>query len=317
MPTCLLILSAAPIAVGNPGEQLQPGHLWTAWEFDPGVVVPLAVTAFLYYLGVFRSRSIPRGQIAAFTAGWLSLVVALVSPLHPLGESLFSAHMVQHEILMLISAPLLVLGRPLVPFLWALPFSWRRALGHAAKIRPIQSMWSTLTTPAVAWTVDLVVLWGWHIPVLFNKTLTSDFVHAAQHISFLFASLLFWWAVLQHRASYGTSVLYIFTTAVHSGALGALLTLSPHIWYPGYVSTTETWGLTPLEDQQLGGLIMWVPSSIVYIAAGLWLFSLWMSESGFRMAEAHAHGTLARRYKDVHSVTSESRQSVIGVADGS
>lgn len=288
--TCLLILFVAPIAFGHPGEQLQPDDLWTAWEFDPGVVIPLAVTAFLYYFGVYRSRSIPRRQIAAFTAGWLSLVVALVSPLHPLGESLFSAHMLQHEILMLVSAPLLVLSRPLVAFLWALPFSWRRALGQATKLQPIHSVWSTMTAPAVAWTVDLVILWVWHMPILFNKTLTSEFVHAAQHISFLFASLLFWWAVLQHRERrmrYGMSVLYLFTTAVQSGVLGALLTLSRRVWYPGYAGTTQTWGLTPLEDQQLGGLIMWVPASVVYIAAGLWLFALWMRESEFRIAQTH------------------------------
>ena len=231
----------------------------------------------------------PRRQIVAFTAGLLSLAVALISPLHALGEALFSAHMIQHEILMLISAPLLVLGRPLVPFLWALPISWRRGIGKAVKANPVRSIWRTITYPPVAWGIELVVLWAWHAPVLFEKTLTSELVHAAQHTSFLVASLLFWWAVFQggeRRMAYGMSVIYIFTTAVHSTILGALLTLSPNLWYSGYADTTGAWGLTPLQDQQLGGLIMWVPAGIVYLAAALWLFSLWLDESGVRIARS-------------------------------
>jgi putative membrane protein len=279
----------ASIASAHSGKTVGPHDLWMAWTFDPGVVTSLVLSAFLYYFGVYRSGSIPRSHIAAFTAGWLSLLLALVSPLHPLGESLFSAHMTQHEILMLISAPLLVLSRPMVPMLWALPASWRRALGRATKAHPIHVVWLTITYPLVAWGIELVVLWGWHLPDLFERTLTSDLTHAAQHASFLFASLLFWWAVFQggeRRIGYGMSVIYIFTTAVHSGILGALLTFSPQVWYPAYNGTTLAWGLTPLEDQQIGGLIMWVPASIVYLVAGLWLFTLWLEESDFRLAQA-------------------------------
>jgi cytochrome c oxidase assembly factor CtaG len=290
-----VLLVFANFASAHPGERLEPHDLWTAWEFDPGVVIPLVLSAFLYYFGVYRSGSIPRSHIAAFTAGWLSLVVALVSPLHPLGESLFSAHMTQHEILMLISAPLLVLGRPMVPMLWALPISWRRALGSAAKAPPVHAVWQTITYPLVAWAIELVVLWGWHLPALFERTLTSDLAHAAQHASFLSASLLFWWAVFQggeRRFGYGMSVMYLFTTAVYSGILGALLTFSQRVWYPAYNGSTAVWGLTPLEDQQIGGLIMWVPASIVYIVAGLWLFALWLAESDFRSAQASARNSI-------------------------
>lgn len=284
-----LVLVLAQSALAHPGEPVQPHDLWSAWSFDPGVVMPLALCAFLYYLGIYRSKVIPGRQIVAFTAGLLSLGVALVSPLHALGEALFSAHMIQHEILMLISAPLLVVGRPLVPFLWALPISWRRGIGKAVKANPVRSIWRAITYPLVAWGIELVVLWVWHAPVLFERTLTSELVHAAQHTSFLVASLLFWWAVFQggeRRMAYGMSVIYIFTTAVHSTILGALLTLSPNLWYSGYADTTGAWGLTPLQDQQIGGLIMWVPAGTVYLMAALWLFSLWLDESGFRMAQA-------------------------------
>jgi putative membrane protein len=289
--TSWLLLVLAQSLLAHPGEPIQPHDLWSTWTFDPGVVIPLVICAFLYYLGIYRSKVVPRMQIVAFTAGLVSLALALISPLHALGEALFSAHMVQHEILMLISAPLLVLGRPLVPFLWALPMSWRRGVGQSVKSAPVRLGWHTITQPLIAWMIELLVLWAWHAPVLFEKTLTSESVHAAQHISFLFASLLFWWAVFQggeRRMGYGMSVIYIFTTAVHSTILGALLTLSPNLWYPGYANTTGAWGLTALQDQQIGGLIMWVPAGIVYLVAALWLFSLWLDESKFRMAQAGA-----------------------------
>jgi putative membrane protein len=289
--TSWLLLVLAQSLLAHSGEPIQPHDLWSSWTFDPGVVVPLVICAILYYLGIYRSKVVPRMQIVAFTAGLVSLALALISPLHALGEALFSAHMVQHEILMLISAPLLVLGRPLVPLLWALPMSWRRGIGQAVKTAPVRSVWDTITHPLIAWGIELVVLWAWHTPALFEKTLTSESMHAAQHISFLFASLLFWWAVFQggeRRMGYGMSVIYIFTTAVHSTVLGALLALSPKLWYPGYATTTGAWGLTPLQDQQIGGLIMWVPAGIVYLVAALWLFSLWLDESKFRMAQAGA-----------------------------
>jgi putative membrane protein len=278
----IAIASVAPmLAFAHPGEALEPHDLWSAWEFDPGVVIPLAISGVLYAAGSRRHVGLTGVQLACFWAGWLSLVVALVSPLHPLGEVLFCAHMVQHEVLMLISAPLLVVSRPLVTFLWALPFEWRRTLGRWSKLNPVHSSWLWLTAPLTAWCIHAIAIWLWHAPALFDATLRSDVVHTAQHLSFFLSALLFWWALFyaHGRRAYGSGVLYIFTTAVHTGILGALLTFAPHPWYPAYNSTTEAWGLTPLQDQQIGGLIMWVPASLVYLAAGLALFAAWMRES--------------------------------------
>ena len=278
-----LVLIQAP-AVAHTGEALQPHDLWSAWEFDPGVVIPLAVTAILYGMGQRRQFGLTRRQIACFWTGWLSLVAALVSPLHPLGEALFSAHMTQHEILMLISAPLLVLSRPLVTFLWAIPLDWRKALGRCSKTRAISGAWIFLTAPLTAWLVHAIAIWTWHIPCLFQLTLRSDLAHTAQHLSFFLSGLLFWWALFYTRGqkAYGAAFLYVFTTAIHTGILGALLTFSPHLWYPAYRQTTQPWGFTPLEDQQVGGLIMWVPASLVYLAAGLALLAAWLKGSEIR-----------------------------------
>lgn len=263
---------------------------WADWEFEPGIVIPLALSALLYAIGSRRHAGLTHMQRACFWAGWASLVLALMSPLHPLGEALFSAHMVQHETLMLISAPLLVMSRPLVTFLWALPIEWRRTLGRWSKSAPVRHSWLLLTAPLVAWWIHAVAIWAWHMPPLMDATLRSDLIHALQHLSFLVSALLFWWALLyaHGRRAYGSGVVYIFTTALHTGILGALLTFAPHPWYAPYANTTQAYGITPLQDQQIGGLIMWVPASIVYIVAGLILFAAWMRESDMLLERARA-----------------------------
>lgn len=254
--------------------------LWSEWEFDPGVIVPLALTALLYARGASRKHGVGRWRAACFWSGMTALTLALISPLHALGEELFSAHMVQHEILMLIAAPLLVFSRPLVPLLWGLPYDWRRAAGAWSKNACVQRAWRGVTDPLSAWTIHAAAIWIWHWPPFFQATLSSDWVHTAQHLSFLLSGLLFWWSLFYaHGRGYGAGVLYVFTTAVHTSILGALLTLTPSVWYPAYEGKTAAWGLAALEDQQLGGLVMWIPGGIVYTALGLYLFARWMRAS--------------------------------------
>jgi cytochrome c oxidase assembly factor CtaG len=217
------------------------------------------------------------------------MFIALVSPLHPWGEVLFSAHMTQHEILMLISAPLFVIGRPFIAAMWAVPREARRPIGSVFSSSGLKTAWRFVTVPFVAWAVHAAALWAWHIPFLFQATLRSDLVHTLQHTSFFLSALLFWWAIIcgsKGLSSYGTGVLYLFTTSLHSGLLGVLLTLTSRVWYPAYSETTASWGLTPIEDQQLGGLIMWVPAGIVYIAAALIMFAGWLGESERRALRA-------------------------------
>jgi putative membrane protein len=280
----LFLLPAAALA--HEGEPLEPHDLWTAWTFEPGIVIPLAIAAALYMRGARTSRGITARQQACFWMGWVVLALSLVSPLHPLGGVLFSAHMAQHEILMLVAAPLLVLSRPLVAFLWGMPFGWRRTVGGWSKTSPVQRKWEWLTQPLTAWLVHAAALWGWHAPSLFQATIRNEWVHSAQHISFLGSALLFWWALFyaQDRSEYGTGVFYIFTTTIHTGILGALLTFAPTLWYPAYASTAPAWGLTPIEDQQIGGLIMWVPAGLLYMVAGLAMFAAWIRHSERRTA---------------------------------
>src|SRR4051795_52889 len=166
------------------------------WAFEPGTVIPLLLSALLYAIGAIRLRRVNKHAIGAveiscFAAGWLTLVIALVSPLHPWGSVLFSAHMTQHELLMLVAAPLLVLGRPMIPFLWALPKGMAIELSGLTKANWWRATWAFITAPFVAWIIHALVLWTWHIPALFDATIGSEFIHALQHASFLGSALLF------------------------------------------------------------------------------------------------------------------------------
>jgi putative membrane protein len=247
------------------------------------------VSLTLYVAGLTRMwRHAGRGHginvrsAAAFFAGWLSLAVALVGPFHTLSEALFSAHMTQHEILMLVAAPLIILGRPQIAMVWALPSPWRGIVAGVKNQDTLEQMWRVVSASFAAFLIHAAALWIWHIPVLFDATLENDWVHAAQHVSFFGTALLFWWAIVNSGTDWKNSfvgVLFLFLTSLHSGILGALLTFTRETWYPVYSGSTAVWGLTPLEDQQLGGLIMWVPAGLVYIGAGLVMFARLLGRS--------------------------------------
>ena len=298
LPALALLVLLPRAAWAHAGRGLQPHDLARAWTFDPAVIATLVVSALLYGRGVRRlwdgagvGRGVRRREVGCFAIGWLVLVAALVSPLHAMGDVLFSAHMVQHELLITVAAPLLVLGRPLVPMLWGLPPAWRRGAGRAARTPAVHGAWHWLTGASVAFLLHAAALWLWHAPGLYQATLTSDAMHAAQHVSFLATGLLFWWvafgrgrpaprpgaqASARTRAAQGMGAAMLFGTALHTTALGALITFATSLWYPAYGATTAPWGLMPLEDQQLAGLIMWIPGGVAYVVAALSLFAGWM-----------------------------------------
>jgi cytochrome c oxidase assembly factor CtaG len=288
----LALISNVSATLAHEGKPHTWHDLARAWSYDPLVVVSLIVTGGCFIWGLRNlwrhsgtGKGIRRWEAVAFAGGWLALFIALVSPVHAWGRVLFSAHMTQHEILMLWAAPLLVLGRPLIVFAWALPLHSARAIGSLAKTGWIQKTWRVLTVPFVAWVIHAVALWSWHVPVLFEAVLHNELVHTAQHLSFLLSALLFWWALIHGRQGlmgYAAAALYVFTTSLHSGLLGALLTFSQSVWYPSYIGLTNSWGLTPLEDQQLGGLIMWIPAGVLYAIAGLALVAGWLREAETR-----------------------------------
>jgi cytochrome c oxidase assembly factor CtaG len=253
------------------------------WTWEPVVIALLALTAMAYAIGAAKTwRHAPRLSMASFALGWLALVVALVSPVDALGSILFSAHMVQHELLMIVAAPLLVFGRPLATMLWALPPRGRAVVG-----RTLQRAMHALTQPLLVTTAHAAALWIWHLPALYQATLRSEWIHALQHTSFLFTATFFWWAMLHGRygrIGYGMAVVYVFITGLHSGLLGALIAFSPNLWYPIYDATTARWGLDAMEDQQLAGFVMWIPAGLLLSILGVALFAAWLGEAERRMA---------------------------------
>jgi putative membrane protein len=190
---------------------------------------------------------------------------------------------VQHELLMLVAAPLLVAARPLVPLLWALPIAPRRALGRRTSRGAPRLLWRALTLPLAAFVLHAVAIWVWHLPALYDATLRSEALHAAQHLSFLATALLFWWSLTQGPAAerrWGPAILYATATMAHTGALGVLLTFASRPLYPAYLGRTTPWGISALEDQQLAGLVMWIPAGVGYLAAALVFTWRWIESSG-------------------------------------
>jgi putative membrane protein len=292
------LTAAAPSALAHPlRAEAVPGAM--SWSFEPVVIGALLLSGIIFAVGALRRRqrrSLSGREALSFTAGWLTLMIALVSPVHKLGEWLFSVHMTQHELLITIAAPLLVLGRPLVTFLWALPPPWRESLGRWANSAPVAATWQAMTGALFVWLLHGATLWLWHIPALYQASVRNEFVHALQHTTFLGTALLFWWTLLNGRSgriASGMAVLYVFTTAVHTSILGGLMTFADSLWYPIYQGRTAAWHLTALQDQQLGGLIMWIPAGTVFTALGLWLLAAWIRESERRVAFSRSEALAA------------------------
>ena len=254
------------------------------WEWDPVVVSPLVVSAALYANGAVRQwmragvgRGVTISQALLFSLGWLTLAGALVSPLHEFGEHLFVAHMVEHELLMAVAAPLLALSKPLGTILYALPRTARGALVRCARAAPIRLVWRWLTEPLVATILHGLAIWLWHIPRLLEATIAFAFMHRLQHLSFLITALFFWWALIRRPVQdYGLNAMHVFATMVHTGLLGALLTLAPRVFYPLQTQDAPLFGLSALQDQQLAGLFMWVPGGALYLVAGLYFLFRWI-----------------------------------------
>jgi putative membrane protein len=283
-------ITIAPVMSEEEGLLPTPVSLWSKdnWSWELSLVVPLLLLLVWYAAGAIRRGSHARlvKHHLAFAAGWSSLFLALVSPLHRLGDVLFSAHMLQHEIMLLISAPLIAAAHPSVTLLYAMPRNSRQPVGvWITRIENI-SPYSIIFSPLGAFILHAAALWLWHIPYLYQAGIEFDFIHALQHLSFFLSGALFWSALFgagRSTMTYGAGVLYVFGTAAHCSALGALLTFSSVIWYPIYSDRTGLWHLTPLQDQQIGGLLMWVPSGVVFILIGIWLFARWLTASDQRL----------------------------------
>jgi putative membrane protein len=256
-----------------------------AWDLVAlGGASALAIAYTIGFVRLWR-RTAPGGGVRwsglAGLAGCVALLMAVAPPLAGLSDVLFAAHMGQHELLMLVAAPLLVLGRTLLVALSVLPGPVRVAVVRQTRRASVRRIWTRLTSPLTVLVVQAIVLWGWHVPSAFEAALGDDALHAFQHLTFLAAAALFWWALVHGRfgrLGYGAGVLVVFLTAMHSGLLGALITFAPRPIYATHAARAAAAGVVPLEDQQLAGLIMWIPAGVLLAVAALALLAAWLGE---------------------------------------
>lgn len=256
------------------------------WSRELPAPLGLALLAGVYGLGLARlwrragvGRGVRRWQVGCFVAALASLVLSLLSPIATLSEQLLWVHMIQHMLLMLVAAPLLMAASPGWVATWALPRRLRVGLARAwARLgRATQGL---ARHPVLAWLSFALVLWIWHLPVLYEAAVQHPRIHDLQHLAFFAAACLYWRVMFDPlgRARLGpvSVVAYIFTTSLHGMLLGVLVALSPRVWYPIYQQTAPNWGMTAIEDQQVAGFIMWMPVCAVYAGIAVAILAVWL-----------------------------------------
>jgi putative membrane protein len=269
--------------LAHPGQPPAPHDLWGAWNLDPVLLGGLLLAAWAFWRGQTSGprRPVDSWRARCFTGALVALGLALLSPLDALSGALASAHMVQHLLLLLVAAPLLALSAPSSAILRGSPLALRRASGRwRRRLGLTHGNRGFLRHPATVWLVSVGVIWFWHAAAPYDATLDSQFLHVLEHASFLVTAVLFWQVVVgvrgAARVSGGLGVLLLFAMAMQSVLLSVLLTFARTPWYSGYAATTAPWGLDPLTDQRLAGVIMWIPAGGIYLVVALALLVTWI-----------------------------------------
>ena len=255
------------------------------WSADPQVILGLILAGAVYLAGLRELgrrgklwRVVRRRHALSFALGLLALALALLSPLDTLDTRLFSVHMVQHLVLLEVAPPLLLLGKPIPALLVGLPHGLVRRVARAHRRTAwLHRLTDFLTLPLVAWPLFVGDLLLWHAPALYQATLVNVGVHLLEHVCFLSTALLFWWVVVEPvpgrpRVHMGMRLLHSVAAMLPMNLLGAVYTFSGVLWYPFYATQGTLWGWAPLDDQRLGGIIMWLPGSLAFMASGSVLF---------------------------------------------
>jgi putative membrane protein len=300
----LLILAGAATALAAPSRALAHGTyapppnvpgVVLAWHFDPLVITALAVTGLAYTWAVRRvDRAHPANRQPAhrqwlFMGGLVAIAVALLSPIEAYEGALFSVHMVQHMLLEFVAAPLLLAGGPITLALRASSVPVRRWLLAVLQSRVVH----VVSFPVIAWIAFAAVNWGWHFSVFYDQALESAPLHYFQHATFMAAALLFWWPVVgvdpsPWRLPHPVRLLYVFLAMPQNSFLGVALLSASTVLYPHYLTNARSWGPTPLADQQLGGMLMWVVGDLAFLAGMAIVALAWMRHEERRTARIDA-----------------------------
>lgn len=247
------------------------------WHWRPDAVFALIMFALTYARGWVRlrnqsGRAATKSQLALYLAGLASIGVALLSPIDALASTLLSVHMVQHLLLLMIAPLAILLANPLTPFLWGLPIVLRHGIGknlaRGSLFRGL--LWASTSMP-VTWSLYVANLWAWHHPVLYQAALKNERVHDLQHLLFFLTAILFWWPVvdpaprLHDSISYGFRIVYLVAATLQNTLLGFAISFPERVLYPFYATVPELRSLAPIDDQALGGGILWVSGHMYLI----------------------------------------------------
>ncbi len=264
------------------------------------VSISLALICIAYAMGVVQvrrqtgSRRPPTTRTLAMFAGLLIIELALASPLDELADHLLSAHMVQHLLLMLVAAPLLVFARPVPCLVWSLPPPLRKRVAYLWNQAGISRLMRFARKPAVCWGAFCAVVLLWHVPAIYRWAMGGEIRHALMHICFLGSGLLFWSVVLDagraRPLDHASCALYVFSAALVTALPGALITFARQPLYMVAPNPPSPGGLTVLTDQQLAGLIMWIPMDLVLFGVALALFAAALGSGRIEGRVSTTHG---------------------------
>ena len=253
-----------------------PDAFFTSWDFNPSVLIPTLLTGLLYARGwrQLQKRGSHRfglSQLMSFCAGLVTILVALISPLHAFAGWLLTIHMIQHLLLMMVAPPLILYGAPYLPLLFGLPRNCLKD-GVAPFLASVtlRKVGSLVTHPIFCWSAFVFTSIAWHTPQMYELALRSPIWHQLEHFCFLTSALLFWWPIVQPwpwvaRAPRWTMIPYLFLADFQNTALSAFLMFYERVIYPTYKTIPRITGMTPLEDQAAAGAIMWVAGSVFFL----------------------------------------------------
>jgi len=293
----LLLATSATQAVAHGPDVPAPTFpdVLLRWSLDPLPIVGVAVAAAAYGWAVRRvSRAHPENRhpplrTVAYLAGLGSILLALISPVEAYEGQLFSVHMVQHMLLELVAAPLILLGAPATLALRAASPSVRRGLLAILHSRAV----AVVSFPLLTWLLFAAVNWGWHFSTLYDQALENDALHYLQHATFLVAALLFWWPVIgadpsRWRLPHPVRLFYLFLAMPQNSFLGVALMSAPQVLYPHYLTNLRDWGPAALADQNMGGVLMWVFGDVVFLLAMGGVVAAWVRHEDRRTARLDA-----------------------------
>lgn len=275
------------------GHGISPRGFWYSWVEEPLLIIAVYVAVSVYVIGLRRLHReapkyhFPKWRIISYFGGVLAFCIALLSPLAAYSEELFAMHMVQHLLLLIVAPPLILLGTPLIPALWTLPTEYRKRFAKLLRPgQPLGRMANILAYPMLAVAAYVICVAVWHVPNFYDAAQGRTFMHDLEHVMFYGTALLYWWPIVapigsNRRLKFGMAIPYLLPPFLEGMLIGALITFSDTPIYQTYqeLDVNPIWGMGTLDDQQLGGLIMWVPGGMFFLIPLIGTLALLLREN--------------------------------------